>query len=298
MKNIRSIAILAIIMFCGVITAESQLKKRVAVSRFEDRSGGGYNHLGEGISDMLATALVKSGKFIVVERQDLEKVLQEQKLGESGLVTEQSAPKVGKLLGVDLLVIGSISEFGTSQREIGANVPLFGGSITQKNARAAIDIRLINTTTGEIIAAEKEEGSESTTGLSGQYDKIDFRNVSDWNNTDAGKAAREAVDECVELIADNFEKIPWSGRILKVNPDGTVLMKPGSQGNVKEGMEFDVYQEGEVIIDPDTGSLMGREETKVGSIKVTEDMLSGKASKAKVLDGSGMKAGDVVREKK
>ncbi len=298
MKTMHSIAILIVITFCFGHTAESQLKKRVAVSRFEDRSGGGYSHLGEGISDMLATALVKSGKFIVVERQDLEKILQEQKLGESGLVTEQSAPKVGKLLGVDLLVIGSISEFGTSQREIGANVPLFGGSITQKNARAAIDLRLINTTTGEIIAAEKEEGSESTTGLSGQYDNIDFRNISDWNNTDAGKAAREAVDNCVELIADNFEKIPWTGRILKVNADGSVLLKPGSQGNVKEGMEFEVYQEGEDIIDPDTGNSMGHEETKIGSIKVTEDMLSGKAAKAKVLAGSGIKAGDVVKEKK
>ena len=157
MKTRYSIAVLIVVTLCFGYKAESQLKKRVAVSRFEDRSGGGYSHLGEGISDMLATALVKSGKFIVVERQDLEKIMQEQKLGESGLVTEQSAAKVGKLLGVDLLVIGSVSEFGTSQREIGASVPLFGGSITQKNARAAIDLRLVNTTTGEIIAAEKEE---------------------------------------------------------------------------------------------------------------------------------------------
>ena len=57
---------------------------------------------------MLTTALVKAGKFNVIERQELDKVLDEQKLGASGLVIAESAPKVGKLLGVELLVIGSI----------------------------------------------------------------------------------------------------------------------------------------------------------------------------------------------
>ena len=297
--NLKHSFILLILgtLLCGTV-AQTQLKKRVAVSRFEDRSGGGYSNVGEGVADMLATALVKSDEFIVVERQELDKILKEQKLDQSGIVTEQSAAKIGRALGVDLLVIGSVSEFGTSQREIGANVPLFGGNVTRKTARAVVDIRLVNTTTGEIIAAEKEEGSESTTGVSGHYEEIDFRNVSDWNNTDLGKAAREAVDGCVELIAKNMGKIPWSGRILRVNADGTVLMKPGSEGNVEVGAEFDVYNEGEDIIDPDTGLSMGRDETKVGNIKIMEDMLNGKASKAKVLNGTGLKVGDIVREKK
>ena len=290
--------VLAISILCFGIIAHAQLKKRVAVSRFQDRSGGGYAHVGEGVADMLATALVKSGKFMVIERQDLEKVLQEQRLGQSGIVTEQSAAKVGKVLGVELLIIGSVSEFGTKQREIGGNVPLFGGGVKQKTARAVVDIRLVNSTTGEIVAAEKEEGSESTTGLTGHYEKIDFRNVSDWNNTDIGIATREAVDGCVELITKNMEKVPWSGRILKVNGDGTVLMKPGSEGGVSEGAEFEVYREGEDIIDPETGSSLGHEESKIGGVKVVEDMLKGKVAKARIVDGSGLKIGDIVRQKK
>ncbi len=285
------------VLFISTTLTHAQLKKRVAVSRFEDRSGSGYSHVGDGVADMLATALVKSGKFTVVERQDLDRVLQEQKLGQSGIVTEQSAAKVGRVLGVELLVIGSVSEFGTSEREISGNVPMFGGGIKRNTARAVVDIRLVNTTTAEVIAAEKEEGSESTTGLNVRYEKIDFSNTSAWDNTDIGKAAREAVDGCVELIAKNMEKIPWSGRILKVNADGTVLMKPGSEGNVTAGLEFDVYREGEELIDPDTGNPLGREEEKVGKIKVVEDMLKGKACKAKVLDGTELKVGDVVREK-
>jgi curli biogenesis system outer membrane secretion channel CsgG len=288
--------VLALLLY--VSFSDAQLKKRVAVATFEDKSGSGYNHLGSGVADMLTTALVKSGKFIVIERQELEKVLDEQKLGESGLVTPESAPKVGKLLGAELFVVGSVSEFGTKESNIGGSVPLFGAALKTKTARAVVDVRLVNTTSGEIIAAETKEGSESSTGVAVSYESIDFNNMDSWDDTDAGKATREAVDGVVELITENMTKIPWMGKILKVNADGTVLMKPGSEGNVKPGMTFDVFRVGEDVIDPDTGMSLGAEETKIGTIKVTDDALKGKAAKAKVTDGKDLQNNDIVREPK
>ena len=294
--------ITALILFLGLTAcfshADAQLKKRIAVSRFDDRSGSGYSHVGDGVADMLTTALVKSGKFVVIERAEFDKVLEEQKLGQSGVVTPESAPKVGKALGVELLIVGSVTEFGTKESEISGGVSLFGGGITKKTARAAVDIRLVNTTTGEVMAAEKEEGSESTTGISVRYADMDFSDASHWNDTDIGKACREAVDGCMKLIADNMTKIPWSGKVLKVNADGTLLMKPGSEGNVELGDEFEIFREGEEMKDPDTGASLGSEETQVGSIKVVEDALKGKASKAKITDGKDIKIGDIVRQKK
>ena len=277
--------------------ASAQLKKRVAVSRFEDRTGSGYHSLGSGVADMLATALVKSGKFSVIERQDLDNVLTEQKLGESGLVTPETAPKVGQLLGAELFVVGAVTEFGTKESSIGGGISLFGGGVKTKKARAVVDVRLINTSTGEIIASESEEGTESSTGVDVRYSDINFDNSSSWDNTDIGKATREAVNGVVKLITENMEKIPWSGKIIKVNADGTVLMKPGSEGNVKTGMELFVFRKGEEIKDPDTGLSLGAEETKLGRIKTTEDMLRGKAMKASVLEGKDFKVGDIVRDK-
>jgi curli biogenesis system outer membrane secretion channel CsgG len=87
------------------------LKKRIAVVDFEDRSGWGHN-IGTGLADMLVTELVKSGDFMVVERQELSKILEEQGLGMSGVVTPQSAAQVGQVLGVELMVMGSVTEFG------------------------------------------------------------------------------------------------------------------------------------------------------------------------------------------
>jgi curli biogenesis system outer membrane secretion channel CsgG len=274
----------------------SQVKKRIAVAEFQDRSG--HKGAGQGVADMLITALVKTGEFNVVERKELDKVLAEQHLGQSGAVTAQTAPSIGKLLGVDLLVLGSISELGTKDRNISGGANLFGAKVNSKTARAAVDIRLVNTTTGEIVAAATEEGTESTVGLGGRYKAINFADFSQWNDTDIGKAAREAIDETVGLITKNMAKIPWSGRIIKVSADGTVIMKPGSEGNVTSDMEFDVFHPGEELKDPDTGLVLGHEEAKVARIKVTEDMLNGKAAKARIINGSGLQSGDFVREPK
>jgi curli biogenesis system outer membrane secretion channel CsgG len=289
--------ILVVLLLGVVCTADAQLKKRIAVSRFEDRSGSGYHSLGQGVSDMLVTALVKSGKFSVIERQDIDRVLEEQKFGQSGAVTPESAPKVGQILGAELFIIGSISEFGQKESNISGGMSLFGGGLKTKTSRAAVDIRLVNTSTGEIIASETESGSKSSTGIAVRYEDIDFSNLNSWDDTDIGKAVREAVDECVELIAKNMAKVPWSGKILKVNADGTILMKPGSEANVEPGMKLYVTRKGEEIKDPDTGLSLGAEETKIGAIKVTEDALKGKASKAVVVEGSGFQAGDIIHDK-
>lgn len=294
--------ILLIIPFCALfllvgVTGQAQLKKRIAVSRFEDRSGARYAGIGAGVADMLATALVKSGKFSVIERQDLDKVFTEQHLGQSGAVTPESAAKIGKILGAELLVIGSVSEFGVKKREVSGGFKVFGAAVDNKMARAVVDLRLVNSTTAEILAAESEEGTENTLGVGVRYESINFNDVSSWNDTDIGKACREAVDKCVELIVENMEKVPWSGKILKVNADGTIIMKPGSEAGVAVGAEFLVYRPGDEIKDPDTGLSLGNEETRIGRVKVKEDMLKGKACRAVVLEGAPLQVGDIIREK-
>jgi curli biogenesis system outer membrane secretion channel CsgG len=297
MKTFRHFVLVLASLLIVAAPAQSQLKKRLAVSRFEDRSGSGYHSLGEGVADMLVTALVKSGKFIVIERQEIERVIHEQQFGESFMVTPESAPKVGQLLGAELFVVGSISEFGQKESNISGGMSVFGGGLTTKQSRAVVDIRLINTTTGEIIASENEEGTESSTGISVRYEDMDFSNQNSWNDTDIGKAARQAINGCVKLITENMEKIPWSGKILKMNADGTLLMKPGSEGKVEPGMVFFIFRKGEDVKDPDTGLVLGSEETKIGKIEVVEDALKGKVVKAKVLQGTDFKTGDIVRDK-
>jgi curli biogenesis system outer membrane secretion channel CsgG len=294
--------IILLIISMGMVNADELkgLKKRVAVFNFEDQAGYGHR-IGNGLSDMLITALVETKKFIVIERSELDQILTEQGLGMSGAVTPQSAAKVGQLLGVELMITGSVSEFGTTKKKVGGGLSKLGGlrlGVGKEKARAAVDLRLVSTSTGEIMGAEKAEGEESTTSL----DKvgmqgIDFHNSSTWDNTILGKAARKAIDKSVKIIVKAMESVPWQGKVIKGNPDGTLYMKPGSQGGVKPGMTFWVYRPGEEIIDPDTGISLGSEEMKVGQIQVTGDIGEGKAAKAIVKSGSNLQTGDLIRVK-
>mgnify|MGYP001160586861 CR=1 FL=1 len=309
MKRITAILVF-VAMVCaltsGIARAEKSggLKKRLAVVDFEDKTGHGAWHIGSGMADMLTTALVKSGKFMVIERQQLEQVMKEQSLGLTGAVTPQSAAQIGKLLGVELIVLGSVNEFGEKQSSVGGSVGsklskgMFGLNkvgVDTKTARVGLDIRLVNTTTGEIVAADGIAEEESKKGLDVGTDDFAFSNDSRFDETLSGKATRKAVNKVVEMIIGAMDKLPWSGKIIKVNADKTVYIKPGGAGGVKMGDVFDVFSQGEEIIDPDTGLSLGSEESKVGTIEVID--VKDPMAKAKVVTGSGLKVGDSIREK-
>lgn len=303
MKKITVIVLLSLFSF-GLLQAQdlANLKKRVAVVEFKDMAGYGHN-IGNGMADMLVTALVESKKFMVIERKQIAQIMAEQGLGMSGLVTAQSAAKVGKLLGAELIVTGSVSEFGTQKNRIGGGLSALSGlnlGLSSQKARAVVDIRLVNTTTGEIIAAKKAEGEESSNSLDNVgVSGINFHNSSSWNNTIIGKAARQAVEKSVKIIMQGMASIPWQGKILKVSADGTVYMKPGSKAGITPGMTFWVYHKGEDLIDPDTGISLGSEDSKIGQIQITGDVAGGKASKGIVKKGAPetFTAGDFVRTK-
>ena len=299
MKKIISL-MLIIIVFGSVFAQDlTGLKKRIAVVNFKDKAGYGHN-IGQGIADMLITKLVESKKYIVVERNELDALLKEQGLGQSGLVTQQSAAKVGQLLGVEMMVTGSVSEFGEKKSKVGGGIGSFGGfniGVATKTARVAVDIRLVNTSTGEIIAAKSAEGEDSSTGLDNVgIEDVNFHNSTTWDNTQLGKASRLAIEQCVDYITEGMSGIPWEGKIIKAT-GGTVYMKPGSKGGVQPGMKFSVYRPGEELIDPDTGLSLGSEESKIGEIEYLSDVANGKAGKAIVKSGTGMQTGDLVRIK-
>ena len=274
------------------------LKKRVAVMDFEDKTGHGSWQLGSGMADKLTTALVKSGRFVVIEREQLKKIMQEQALGMSGAVSQGTAAQVGRLAGVELMVTGSVNEFGQKEGNIsaGGGGGRFGGlrglGVQTKTARVGCSVRLVNTSTGEIVAAEDIAEEESKKGVEVSTNEFDFANTSNFDNTLAGKAMAKSITKAIDVIAKAMDKLPWTGRILKDNGDGTVLLRPGTDGGVKVGDTFTIYSLGEKITDPTTGEELGQTETKAGTVNVTA--VQDKFSTGKV-SGKGAKPGDAVR---
>jgi curli biogenesis system outer membrane secretion channel CsgG len=282
-------------------TEESQrvLKKRIAVAGFENKVEPWWSwqwDLGEGMSDMLVTALVDTGRFTVLERKALQDILGEQKLAEEGRVSTQTAAQAGKLLGAQILIRGSITEFDQKKSGTGGQISIKGFSIGQAKevAHVAVDVRMYDTTSGEVLTSKSVQGEAESTSLKLGivYKDLAF-GAGGFEKTPLGEATREVINEAVKLIISEMKEIPWEGSVVTVR-DGKVYINAGSNANVKEGDVFVVYEKGEELIDPTTGLSLGAEKTELGKIKV--DSVEEKYSTAEVLEGSGFSQGNIIRD--
>ncbi|MBK9013175.1 MAG: hypothetical protein IPM82_03275 [Saprospiraceae bacterium] len=150
--------------------ADKSTKPRIAVLEFKNKADNQWWYHGgaEAVQDVFVTELVKSGKFTVIEREQLAALLQEKNLTLSGDVNPTTAVNMGKILGVNYFLTGAITEYG--QEEVGGRGPGIGGmpafSVGKKKFVAAMNARLIDTSTGEIVWADEARGGESSVKVS------------------------------------------------------------------------------------------------------------------------------------
>jgi curli biogenesis system outer membrane secretion channel CsgG len=184
-------------------------KARIAVVRFENKaSGNWYNHkIGDGMADMLATALVNSNRFIVLERKQLGDVMGEQNLGASGRVDQATAAKIGKIKGAEIIVVAAVTEFEDNSSGGSGGAGNYISAITGafKSTHMAIDVRLIDTTTSQVLAATSVEGSAKSISASAALNRYFGNNsgavaLAGWKNTPKEKALRAVIVKAVEFI--------------------------------------------------------------------------------------------------
>ncbi|WP_321297305.1 CsgG/HfaB family protein [Marinifilum fragile] len=301
---IKTGALLILFSFMAfkISAQQPQIKKRIAVFVFEDKTDKSWRWwnnkgVGDGVSDMLTTALVKSGNYRVMERAEIDRILNEQDFGQSGRVTQQSAAKMGQVLGVEIAVIGSVSEFGYKKGETGGAVKGLGIGVSNQQAVVGVDVRMVNTNTGEIITAENVRKKKSAKGLKLRTNKLAFKDQKDFDESLVGKAAREAIEDVVAMIDNNANNIPWQAKVI-TEKGGVVFINSGEADGLQVGDVFAVYSKGEDLIDPDTGISLGSVDTKIGEIKITDASIgNGKASKCSIVQGSGFAKGNFVRMK-
>lgn len=280
-------------------------KKIVCVLDLEDKSNqrGDWHNVGTGVAEMLVTALSETKKYTLIERSKLESVLAEQKLGASGAVTAQTAAKIGRLLGANYIITGAVTEFGVKDSKIGVGglgkvLPFGGGAkVSKTKARAVIDVRAIDTTSAQILAAAKGEGEKSSAEFSGDISiapSFDFGKEG-FDETILGKAARKAVDTVArELTAKLDENGGGSVKIIKIDGKRIYINSGGADGE-KEGHVYGVYRSGETMVDPDTGESLGSEEEKIGMAKVVK--VNPKFSIAET-ETAGVQKTDTLKETK
>lgn len=300
------VASLALALFASLLGAHAlaQKKTRVAVFSFQDKTDHRWHWwsgqpVGDGMADMLVTALVKTGRYRVMERTEIDQLLKEQGLGMSGITTPESAARAGKVLGVELAVVGAVTEFGYKKQSTGGALKKLGvgASVSKQSATVGIDVRLINTSSSEILAAENVRKERSKMGGSFDNEDISFDSEAQFDETLVGKATRDAVEAIVKLL-DEQGGVVAGYKIISVT--GTkIIINGGAEDGLKAGGRFFVFRAGEELVDPDTGESLGSEETQVGEIEVVDNNVGGKgkASNCRIVSGSEFLKGDMVRQK-
>ena len=283
-------------------------KKTIAVARFDANGAfvaryGGYDVVGGGLAAQLSTALARSGRYTLVDRSELPNVLREQEMGLRGLTTANTAPRTGELLGAQLLVRGSVTSFEQADECGGLRVgaPIAGSFIGGLAARGdrghvAMDLRVIDTTTGRVVATTtiKKKVSRSSFALAGTSRDVSFGGDA-YQRTALGRATREAIEKAVTWLEYSANAVPWTAQVAKVQR-GQVYVNAGSNANLKSGDTLWVYRVVERVLDPVTGELLGTEEAEIGSLRIGS--VNARYSTASFSGRQDPHAGDLVRYKR
>jgi curli biogenesis system outer membrane secretion channel CsgG len=269
--------------------------------------------IGKGITDLLVTGLVKDGTYSIIERKALDKIMTEQNFSNSQRADPSSAAKLGKLLGVDAIIVGSITQFGneTKKTGIGGGGGTWGGfglgGFGHSNSKANVSItaRIINVDTGEIMAVAEGSGqsSRSSTSLLGGGShnwssgggNVDFGS-SDFQNTIIGEATKAAVDKLsADVVTDapkiSVRTISVDGLVAAVD-SGQIILNVGKKAGVNVGDELQVVRVTKEIKDPSTGQVIRRLTSTVGVVKATD--VDDASAVCSVVSGAGFQVGDAV----
>jgi curli biogenesis system outer membrane secretion channel CsgG len=288
----------ALVLTAAVLPA--QTKKRVAVMNFDYATVqsnvaaifGTNQDIGKGIADLLVDKLVNDGTYSVIERKMLDKIIAEQNFSNSDRADPNSAAKIGKILGVDAIIIGSITQFGrddkkTSVGALGGVTGRFGlGGVSKNDSKAvvAVTARMISTDTAEILASSTGRGESNRSGASligagGSNTALgagglDMR-ASNFANSILGEAVRDAVNNTAQQLEAKAGALPSrvvtiDGLVADAAPDGTLIINVGSEAGVKVGSVLVVKRVGRKITDPATGKVLRQIEDTIGQMTVTE----------------------------
>lgn len=242
---------------------DQALKRKVAIARFSNETeyakGVFYNKendpLGRQAVDILSTKLAASDKFILLERQDMDKILEEMKI--AGNNNFQN-------VGADYLIVGSITEFG--RKNVG-DVNAFSRTRTQ-TVQAGVSIRLIDVSTGQIIYSEEAKGEAETTNKT----VMGFGERTDYDATLSDKAISAAISKLVENIINNCMDKPWKSYFLSFDENGIIISGGKNQG-LKLGDIYAIVEKGKSVKNPQTGMFVELPGKEIGKIKI--DFMAG-----------------------
>ncbi len=252
-------------------------KRKIIIGRFSNETTYGkallvddnYDPIGKQASDMLATRLIKSNRFLVLERPDLKKV-----------EAEQTITKEKDLIGADTIIFGSVTEFGRSVTGKAG----FLSSTKLQTAKAKVEIRLVDSKTG--LAFFSTIGAGVATTESGEV--AGFGSAADYDGTLNDKVIAASISDLINNLIVSLENRPWKTDILQILGDQVFISGGKSQG-LKEGDILQVMKKTATVKSQQSGFMIDLPPEKIATIKVSSffgDTETSEGSIAKIINGS------------
>lgn len=238
--------------------SDKTIKRKVAIGRFSNETqyakGLFYDKENDPMRkqalDILSSKLASSGKFILLERDDID------------VLAAEAGNSMNKI-GADYIILGSITEFG---RKAEGEQKVFSSTKTQ-TVEAGVSIRLVEASTGLIIYSDEARGYAETT----TKQTMGIGGTASYDATLSDKAISAALNQLVENIVNRCMDKPWRSYLLSAEDDSYIISGGASQG-IESGDSFIVYKKGRIVKNPQTGLDIELPGTKIGSVTVVQSV--------------------------
>ncbi|HWF10501.1 MAG TPA: CsgG/HfaB family protein [Bryobacteraceae bacterium] len=283
----------------AVSAVSGAAKRRLAVEAFDysavrtQVSGmfGNDVNIGQGIRAMLTVKMGQSKNVVLLEREKLNTVLKEQDFGATNRVKQGTKAKIGGITGADAMLFGDIVIFGrddTKKRNgagaVARAIPGFGGiggriadSKTTDKAVVAINLRLVDAESGEVLETAEARGESTRTSTDwgavagswrGAAAASSSMTSSNFASTIIGEATQDAVDKIAAILEQRVPAIAAKSRTIEgrvATIDGcTIYLSVGGNDGVHVGDHFEIHQIIKEVLDPDTKEVLDKQTVKVG----------------------------------
>lgn len=279
----------------GLLSPVHKMKPVVAVTEFENRSGfSGQWQIGQGMAELLNAALLDSGKAIVLERIDLDDVVQELDRQGQALFREEGKVPRGRLKNAQYLIRGVITDFTVTGDASGwfshsSGSAGAGGS----RARVAVALKVYDVYSGEVLAVVKTDGYASSGWFRGSVNYLDVAFGGDYFfRTPLGEATDDAIAKAATRILRSIPEREWEPRIADVIGNVPYL-NGGLNVGMQNGLIFLVREAARPVTDPATGNVIDHVPGQViGRVRILEadetsstlQVLQGRATRGDYLE--------------
>ena len=242
--------------------ANLNLKSRLVIGKVKNYSRFGTQRNDSIYKDILTSEFSNSKRFTILEREDLDSVMEElafsSNLGQKSILAKQ------RFLDTDYVIVASVSKYGV---KITGNKTLISKTKYQ-TGEAVVELKIIDVLNGKVWSVTGEGSSsvkfETVLGA-GTYGSL--------NNLEE-EAFRTAIIQGVEKVIEKIDSAPWTASILKKSGN-KIIINSGFENNLKLGTKLNVYKQGEAV--EYNGEILGYEETFVGTATV-ESYIGDKAA--------------------